>query len=149
MVAAHGDAAADPPPAPAKTPSKATAVPPVIEGIVKGPDGRPIEKALVVARVVGASRLDLPVTARTDAKGGFRLGLKRAGIYDVRVEAKGLAARPSRRSARCAPLDHHWPRADHSKERSAMPRRVRRSSGPVSKARDVREPAVAGDPLAA
>jgi protocatechuate 3,4-dioxygenase beta subunit len=84
------------PAGPRAAPSKAVkpaAVLPVIEGTVKGPDGRPIEKALVVARIIGASRLDLPASARTDPTGAFRVTLKRAGLYDVRAEAKGLAAR--------------------------------------------------------
>lgn len=64
----------------------------VLEGTVKGPDGRAIEKALVIARSVSA-RFDEPsFTTRTDSAGGFRFVFKNADLHNVRVEAKGLAA---------------------------------------------------------
>jgi protocatechuate 3,4-dioxygenase beta subunit len=67
---------------------------PLIEGVVNGPDGRPIADAFVEARPVsrqfdGAVR----VTARTDAAGRFHVTLKSNEPHDVRVESKGLAAR--------------------------------------------------------
>jgi protocatechuate 3,4-dioxygenase beta subunit len=59
---------------------------------VKGPEGKPVEGALVIARKVGAT--DQPLSTRTLADGRFRLPLPRkaVGPWDVRVEAKGLAA---------------------------------------------------------
>jgi hypothetical protein len=62
-----------------------------LEGVVKGPDGKPIPNALVVARKVGG--MDPPLTTRTAADGRFRLPLPRpaVGPWHVRVEAKGLA----------------------------------------------------------
>ena len=90
--------------APPKAAAKPVVVLPVLEGVVKGPDGQPIEKALVVARIIGANRLDMPASARTDSKGAFRLGLKGAGLYNVRAEAKGLAARTLEKVRPGAPL---------------------------------------------
>jgi protocatechuate 3,4-dioxygenase beta subunit len=104
VAASVGIVPAGPQAAPSKTTVKPAAAVPFFEGVVKGPDGRPIERALVVARVIGASRLDLPATARTDSTGGFRLALKRAGLYEVRVEAKGLAARTIEKVRSGAPL---------------------------------------------
>jgi protocatechuate 3,4-dioxygenase beta subunit len=104
VAASLGIAASDPPPAPPKTPARPAAVLPALEGIVKGPDGKPIDKALVVARVIGAGRFDLPHSTRTDASGAFRLPQKRAGLYDVRVEATGLAARTVEKVRPGAPL---------------------------------------------
>lgn len=66
--------------------------PPVLEGVVKGPDGKPIEKARVIVRPSG--RFDARIlSARSDAKGAFRIELKRSAAVDVRVEAPGLAPR--------------------------------------------------------
>jgi len=104
LVAASVGIAAGPQTAPSKTTVKPAAVLPVIEGVVRGPDGRPIERAVVVARIIGASRLDVPASARTDSTGAFRLDLKRAGLYNVRVEAKSLAARTLEKVRPGAPL---------------------------------------------
>jgi protocatechuate 3,4-dioxygenase beta subunit len=87
--------AAAPKPRPTPTPA------PVIEGTVKGPDNRPVDKALVLAHVdrgafpfaFGFNLSGSPVTARTDAAGSFRLTMKGRGPYTVRVEADGLAAK--------------------------------------------------------
>src|SRR6185436_12494093 len=84
-------AASPPPPRPA-----ASAVPapsPVLEGTVKGPDGKPVEKALVLVHPQSAPFADAPLTARTDASGRFRLALPRAEPSTVRVQATGLAPR--------------------------------------------------------
>src|SRR5712692_5602133 len=71
-------------PAPSPTP------PPVLEGTVRGPDGKPLVDALVMAR--SSSDYSEPlVNTRTDASGRFRLAVRRAAPYTVRVEAKGLA----------------------------------------------------------
>jgi len=81
----------------APPPQKASArpaPPPMLEGVVKGPDGRPIANAFVGARPA-AGRFDYPgqVTGRTDDTGRFRLTLMSAAPHTVRVESKGLAAR--------------------------------------------------------
>jgi protocatechuate 3,4-dioxygenase beta subunit len=81
-------------PAPSPTPA------PVLEGMVKGPDGKPVEGALVFARARTGSP-EPPLTTQTDAAGRFRLSVRRPVSHLVRVEAKGLAgasidkARPS------------------------------------------------------
>lgn len=71
--------------------------PPVLEGVVRGPDRKPIEKALVAALPSGPSlgvRMDRPsaVSTLTDANGRFRLTLRTREPHTVRAEAKGLAA---------------------------------------------------------
>src|SRR5262245_14300147 len=86
-----------PPKAPTPTAAKPRPAPapaPAIEGIVRGPDRKPIDKALVIA--VGdapyVSRWqtgDLPVTARTGPDGRFRLALRKPLKQTVRVEASG------------------------------------------------------------
>ncbi|HWX24864.1 MAG TPA: carboxypeptidase-like regulatory domain-containing protein, partial [Vicinamibacteria bacterium] len=85
MILAGALAVGRPPTKPAPSP------PPVLEGTVKGPDSRPIEKALVIVRDTGARYGDPPLAARTDGKGHFAVTL--AGSYPVRVrvEAPGLA----------------------------------------------------------
>ena len=74
-------------PAPAPTPSA------ILEGQVKGPDGKPVEQALVVARAATASFSDPPRTARTSPEGRFRIEVEVRGPHTIRVEARGLAAR--------------------------------------------------------
>src|SRR5262245_46679175 len=61
-----------------------------LEGTVRGPDGKPVEKALVIALSGMADFGAGPLTATTDAKGAFRFNLKDAGPYFVRAEAAGL-----------------------------------------------------------
>jgi protocatechuate 3,4-dioxygenase beta subunit len=98
-VVAVGFQAAPPPPAATKAaPAKAVPAPKprpaaALEGAVKGPDGRPIEGALVIARQAGASSRE-PLSTKTSADGRFRLSLPRTAVgpWDVRVEAKSLAA---------------------------------------------------------
>jgi hypothetical protein len=87
--------ASDTPPSPRPRPSPAVATPtppPILEGIVRGPDGKPIEKALVIARSL--VHLDAPpLSTRTDARGRFRLDRTSRGKHRVRAEAAGLAGR--------------------------------------------------------
>ena len=76
--------------APATKPTPALSV---LQGTVQGPEARPIENALVIARARGARMSDPPRTSRTDAAGKFRIPLNSKGLVDVRVEAAGLAPR--------------------------------------------------------
>src|SRR6185503_13472452 len=78
-----------PAPGPAKKPA---APPPALEGLVKGPDGKPVAGALVLARPTTSVAGDPPLHARTDANGRFRMELRSDQPCDVRVEAPGLAA---------------------------------------------------------
>lgn len=78
--------------------------PPVLQGIVRGPDGKPIADALVTARPVDASFSDPVLATRTDASGAFRLELKKPGLVNVRIEAKGLAPQILDRTRPGAPL---------------------------------------------
>jgi hypothetical protein len=95
-----------PTPAPPGTPPspRPPAAPPVLQGVVKGPDGRPLEKALVLARPAVSSWQEPAATALTDATGAFRLPLKGRGPVTVRVEARGLAGRTLERVSPSAPL---------------------------------------------
>ncbi len=86
-------------PAPKATPRPA----PVLEGIVKGPDGKPIEGARVFYRDAAAGQGPAP-SLRTDAEGRFRASLKSAQALPVRVEAKGFAARSFERVQPGSPL---------------------------------------------
>jgi protocatechuate 3,4-dioxygenase beta subunit len=70
----------------------------VLEGVVRGPDRKPIEKALVAAAPIAPPignrffERPTPVSTRTDAAGRFRLVLRKNEPQTVRVEAPGLAA---------------------------------------------------------
>jgi len=80
---------------PAKPRPKAapTPAPPLaLEGTVKGLDGKPVEKAVVVARSSAARWNDPPATSQTDAQGRFRLVTGSRASHSLRVEAKGWAA---------------------------------------------------------
>src|SRR6185436_18850493 len=91
-LGSSGMQAASPPPAPrpaasavpAPAPSAVPAPSPVLEGTVKGPDGKSVEKALVLVHPQSAPFADAPLTARTDASGRFRLALPRAEPSTVR-----------------------------------------------------------------
>ncbi|HEV7499425.1 MAG TPA: carboxypeptidase-like regulatory domain-containing protein, partial [Vicinamibacteria bacterium] len=90
------------------TAAKPAAVPspkptPTLQGTVKGPDGKPIADALVVARSVAMG--GLPVLTRTDASGRFQLKLARPLLQFVRVDAHGLAGRSIEKAAPGVPLD--------------------------------------------
>src|SRR5262245_12248705 len=63
-----------------------------LEGMVAGPDGKPVAGATVAARRVGEPAAH-PAAGRTDAAGRFRLALSSASPHLVRVEAPGLAPR--------------------------------------------------------
>src|SRR6187549_1418226 len=68
---------ASPRPSPAAAkPSPKPATPPVLSGSVRGPDGKPVEGALVLYRSLGAPGRDVAVTTKTDADGRFRADLK-------------------------------------------------------------------------
>ena len=89
LAAAAAPPAARPRPTPTPTP------PPVLEGVVKGPDGKPINQARVYAESARPPMffgMDPPMHTQTDAGGRFRLPLRAAGAHTVRVEAAGLAA---------------------------------------------------------
>lgn len=66
---------------------------PLLEGIVTGPDNKPVPNALVIARSSTDNPLQPGVSARSDPKGRFQLRLKSSAIHTVWVEARGLAAR--------------------------------------------------------
>jgi hypothetical protein len=82
----------------------------VLEGIVRGPDRKPIEKALVAALASGGpmlgGRMDRPsaVSTLTDANGRFRLTLRTREPHTVRAEAPGLAAATQRDVVAGTPL---------------------------------------------
>jgi hypothetical protein len=108
-------AASQAPAPPAKPAPRAPAAkptpppPPVLEGVVRGPDRKPIEKALVAALPSGPAlggRMDRPnaVSTLTDANGRFRLTLPTREPHTVRAEAKGLAAATRRDVVAGTPL---------------------------------------------
>lgn len=82
-----------PVPKPAPTARPTPAPKPVLEGTVKGPDGKPLDQALVLVRPSRSQVSEATLHARTDAAGHFRIELASAGPQEVRVESKGLAAR--------------------------------------------------------
>jgi protocatechuate 3,4-dioxygenase beta subunit len=92
------------PSAPAKA-RPTPAAPAVLEGVVRGPDRKPLEKALVIAK---SQRLfdpwASPLVARTDAQGRFRLVAPKREPYTVRAEADGLAARTVKDATPGTPL---------------------------------------------
>src|SRR5262245_49596521 len=82
------------PPASRRPVAKPTpAPPPVLEGVVRGPGTKPLEKALVIAMTSAGRPGDVPVVTRTDAEGRFRLALRSAAKHHVRAESNGLAGR--------------------------------------------------------
>jgi protocatechuate 3,4-dioxygenase beta subunit len=85
--------APSPSPAAAASPAPKPPPTPVLEGVVRGPDGKPVADALVGARLAAAGPQDFPVTGRTDAAGAFRLRMARLSLYVLRVEARGFAGR--------------------------------------------------------
>jgi protocatechuate 3,4-dioxygenase beta subunit len=89
-------AAATPRPSPvaAKPSPKPTPVPPpVLTGTVRGPDGKPVEGAVILYKSLGAPGREPAAMTKTDAEGRFRADLRTAGPVYVRVSAKGLAGR--------------------------------------------------------
>jgi protocatechuate 3,4-dioxygenase beta subunit len=76
----------------------------VLEGTVKGPDGKPIEGVLVIARS-SVDHSDPALSTQTDATGRFRLTVKRPVAHTVRFEARGLAGRTVEKARPGTPLD--------------------------------------------
>lgn len=90
-------------PKPRATPTPAPVL--VLEGLVRTVDGKPVDKALVLAQPVMLSmREPALVVARTDAVGKFRLVLKVPGPHRVRIEASGWAASTLKDARPGAPL---------------------------------------------
>src|SRR5258707_11996414 len=96
-------ASSRPSPAAAKPAPKPTPYS-VLTGSVRGPDGKPVDGALVLYRSLAAASRELAATTRTDAEGRFRAELKTAGLVYVRVTAKGLAGRSFEKVQPGAPL---------------------------------------------
>jgi protocatechuate 3,4-dioxygenase beta subunit len=93
-----------PRPTPAARPSPKPAPPPALTGTVRGPEGKPIEGAVVLYRPLAASPREFAASTRTDAEGRFRAELKAAGPVYVRVTAKGLAGRSFEKVQPASPL---------------------------------------------
>src|SRR5262249_22962620 len=72
-------------------PQPKPAPPPVLEGAVKGPQGKPVEGALVLVQCPTAMRSEPPLSTRTDASGRFQIPLRRPDACKLRVEARGFA----------------------------------------------------------
>ncbi len=96
---------ASPPPSPAApaSPSPAASAAtrakpsaPVAEGTVRGPDGKAVAGALVIATLERTDFSLPPASAKTDPGGQFRLTLRAVSPFTLRVEAPGLAARTLR-----------------------------------------------------
>ena len=86
--------AVETPPRPSPATVRPIAVPtPTIEGIVRGPGGKPIERARVVAQSMNAEPGEQARSTRTDAQGRFQLVAPGRGKHRVRAEAPGLAGR--------------------------------------------------------
>ena len=91
-----------PQPAPSARPAapqpRPTPAPTAIEGVVRGPDRKPVEKALVVVSPESSNPIrwldapEPPVSTRSGADGRFRLTPRKNTPQTVRVEASGLAA---------------------------------------------------------
>src|SRR5262245_61836566 len=75
----------------AQKPAPRPSPPPRLDGTVRDAAGKPVEKALVMARPLAGDRTARTLTTRSDAGGAFSLALPRAGEYMVRIEAAGLA----------------------------------------------------------
>jgi Carboxypeptidase regulatory-like domain len=73
----------------ATPPPKPRAATPAFEGRVTGPDGTPVEGALVIVKAT--DRQSPPASVHTDADGRFRIAVTRAVPHRLRVEAHGLA----------------------------------------------------------
>ena len=83
-----------PPPRTRQAPAKPSpAPPPVLEGLVRGPGQKPLEKARVIAMPATGLPGDEPVSTRTDAQGRFKLTLRKGARHLVRAEWPGLAGR--------------------------------------------------------
>jgi protocatechuate 3,4-dioxygenase beta subunit len=81
-------------PAPAPSPKPPTAPPPLaLQGVVNGPDGKPVADALVFCRRRNARWGDAATSVRTDPAGTFRLPLTTRDPLVVWVQASSLALR--------------------------------------------------------
>jgi hypothetical protein len=76
----------------------------VAAGTVRGPEGKPVAGALVVATLERPDIAVAPASAKTDAGGQFRLPLRSASAFTLRVEAPGLAARTLRHQVPGSPI---------------------------------------------
>jgi carboxypeptidase family protein len=90
-------------PTPGTRPVASPSPVPSLEGTVKGPDGKPLADALVLARSLQMG--DVPVSTRTDGSGRFQLKLRKPLTQVVRVEAQGFAGRTIEKVAAGAKLD--------------------------------------------
>jgi large repetitive protein len=91
------------PPAAARRSAATPTPPPVFEGVVTGPDGKPVAKAAIVISTL-SDMFDPPIVVRSDDEGRFRVAARRRGPHTVRVEASGLAPRTFERANPGAPL---------------------------------------------
>ena len=73
--------------------------PAAIEGVVKGPDGKPVAGAVVLARRAEGSPYARDRRTATGGDGRFRFDAPEPGPYDLRIEAPGFAARTIRGAA--------------------------------------------------
>jgi len=96
--------AAPPSPRPAAAKASPSPSPRHVEGAVKGPDGKPVAGALVIAILERMDVAVAPATTKTDPAGQFRLALRTASPFTLRVEAPGLASRTLRHQIPGAPL---------------------------------------------
>ena len=94
----------DPHPSPRPAPKPTPKPAPVLEGVVRGPDGKPIAGARVFYAEAAAMGVSPALLAKTDAEGRFRARLKSAALLRVQVEAKGLAGRTFEKVRPGAPL---------------------------------------------
>jgi hypothetical protein len=76
-----------------KAPAPKPTPPPVVEGTVKGGDGRPIEGARVYYLPLRSTATESARVVRTDAQGRFRIDLPKPTAQMLRVEARGWASR--------------------------------------------------------
>jgi protocatechuate 3,4-dioxygenase beta subunit len=79
-------------------PLPARAAVPTVEGTVSAPGGVPAADALVVVYPGILGRGEEPVTARTDARGRFRVTVASTGEYSFAVDARGFAPTSSIRA---------------------------------------------------
>jgi len=91
-------------PRPAAAPTPRPRVPVSLEGVVRGPDAKPIANALVLARDEQPEFQRPPATARTAENGQFKMTLPPGLAFLVRVEAVGLAPATIRHARPGTPL---------------------------------------------
>jgi hypothetical protein len=101
--AAALDAQAKPKPNKSKS-TPTPAPPPLLEGVVQGPDAKPIKDARVSYRGHALGRNDTTSVVRTDAEGRFRVTLTMRSPHTVRVEAVGFAGQTLQKVQPGSPL---------------------------------------------